>query len=59
MAWHVGGLPSQAWSSELWTPMETHILGNLYSAYTAVSMVKHLPILNLQCNQQKTSAQPE
>ena len=41
------------------TLMETQALENVYSADTAVSLVKYLPILNLQCNKQKTSAQRE
>ena len=36
--------------------METQALKNLYSAYIAMPMVKQLPVLDLQCNKQKTSA---
>lgn len=39
--------------------MENQALENLYSAYAAVSMVKHLPILNLRWNKQKASVQRE
>lgn len=39
--------------------MENQAMENLYSAYAAVSMVKHLLILNLQQNKQKTSIQIE
>lgn len=39
--------------------MENQALENLYSAYAAVSMVKHLLILSLQWNKQKPSIQIE